>query len=125
MSESVAEGGQAAVYAQARRRRGRAECGGDGFVVEVCADAQADRLALAFRQVGESLLEPVEPGLVRFYDGGLGVEPLEDPKPLARAAFEAPAAHGHKQDVACDSEQPRHRGAGRAVAEPSAREPRL
>jgi len=109
------------VHAHPRGLRRRAERLGDAVVGEVVLDPQPDRLALPVGQLGERLVEPVEPALLGV---GGGARKLE-PESRARAALERAPADGGEQDVARDREQPRCGGAAGQIAEPRAREPRL
>jgi hypothetical protein len=105
-------------------RRG-AERLGDAGVVAVLEHAQAQRLALAVGQLGQQLVEAVEPGRVGLGGGRRPVEPVAEPEALAGELLEPFAPDGHEQDVAGDPEQPRERRPARLVPEALAREPGL
>ncbi len=120
----LAKGAQAARDARAHGLgRGRQALGGL-VVAEVVDDAQADGLLLGLGEVGERLVEAVEPVVL-----GLGrrcaVGGVEHAEALAGAALEPAPTHAHEQHVAGDPEQPGAGRAARLVAEARAREPGL
>ena len=87
--------------------------------------AKLNGVALARRQLGQRLVQTVQPDLVRLGRRTGLVEPLEEPDPLARRQLDPPAAHGLREQVPRDAEEPRARRPARAVAEAPTCEPRL
>ena len=94
------------MHAYACGLRSRAERVGEFLVGEIVREAQADRLELTGREVGERLVEPLEPGLVGPGRRGFAVESIEDAESCAGTPLEAAAADRRGEDMAGDGEQP-------------------
>ena len=105
--------------------RRRAERIRELVVRKVVDVAQPERVELALRQLGERVVEAVEPGSSGSTACGLAVEALENAEPGTGRALETATADGRGQDVARDREEPGSRGSTRNVVEASASEPRL
>ncbi len=113
------------MHAYACGLRSRAERVGELLVGEIVREAQADRLELTVRKVGERLVEPLEPCLVGPGRRRFAVESIEDAESCAGTPLEAAAADRRGEDMAGDGEEPGSAGAARLVAEARPRQPRL
>jgi hypothetical protein len=79
----VTELAETARNANAGRGGRRAQAGGDVVIGEALDHAQLDGGALAVGQIGECLLEAVEPRLLRLHGCRRFVEPVTHPQTLA------------------------------------------